>query len=409
MRRTAPDQAAPDQAARSGPARGRTLRLALTPAADLLAVVLATAITGAGLARGTSYGVAALVALAAAGLYRERISSAVSDQAGRLALAVAIPAAVLLPWTPAAQVLRLALVAAVLAVGLRAVARAGLRAAWRRGRLARRTLIIGAGAAGQQLTTVLRQHPELGLQPCGVVDGSGPAAPEAGLLGGLAEAGSLAARLGISQVLVCGPAGPEDSVLAAVRACRARGARVSLQPRLPELGAAVPRRCLDEIFGLTFIPVRPDPGADAGRRAAKRALDLAAGSAVLVLTAPLMLALAAAVRFDLRLPPLFRQVRVVGRGREATIAKLRTLRPAGDPDTSWVIPDGQSSRLGRLLRATHADELPQLVSVVRGGCHWSGRGPSGRISPGSWRGTSTATPTASESAPALPAGRKYTD
>jgi lipopolysaccharide/colanic/teichoic acid biosynthesis glycosyltransferase len=57
---------------------------------------------------------------------------------------------------------------------------------------------------------------------------------------------------------------------------------------------------------------------------------------------------------------------VVGRGREATIVKLRTLRPAGNPDTTWVIPAGQSSPLGRVLRATHADELPQLASVLRG-------------------------------------------
>ena len=69
---------------------------------------------------------------------------------------------------------------------------------------------------------------------------------------------------------------------------------------------------------------------------------------------------------DLRLPPLFRQVRVVGQGRLATIAKLRTLRPAGDPDTTWEVTSGQVTRLGRLLRGTHADELPQLTSVVRG-------------------------------------------
>jgi lipopolysaccharide/colanic/teichoic acid biosynthesis glycosyltransferase len=63
---------------------------------------------------------------------------------------------------------------------------------------------------------------------------------------------------------------------------------------------------------------------------------------------------------------LFRQVRVIGRGRRGTILKLRTLRPGGDPDTTWAVPPGSCSALGRLLRRTHADELPQLTSVLRG-------------------------------------------
>jgi len=100
--------------------------------------------------------------------------------------------------------------------------------------------------------------------------------------------------------------------------------------------------------------------------AVTRMLDLIVGSSLLLATAPLMLILALAVWLDLRLPPLFRQVRVVGHGRLATIAKLRTLRPAGDPETTWVVTAGQSSPLGKLLRTTHADELPQLASVVRG-------------------------------------------
>jgi exopolysaccharide biosynthesis polyprenyl glycosylphosphotransferase len=328
-------------------------------------VSLAAALAGAGLARGACYGIAVLVTLAAAGLYRDRISTRVSDQAGRLALAAAVPAAILLPWTAAGLTLRLAGIATALVIGLRIVAGAGLRTAGRHGLLTRRTLIIGAGEAGERLAAQLRQHPQLGLQLCGLVDDT-PAAPRtAPLLGSVPQAGRLVTGLGISQVLVVTPAVADEDLLAAVRDCRARGARVSMLPRLPEVGAAVPRACLDEIWGMPFIPLRPDAGS-VTRRAAKRAIDLSAGAALLLLMAPLMLVLAAAVRLEFRLPPLFRQDRVVGRGREATIVKLRTLRPAGNPDTTWVIPAGQSSPLGRVLRATHADELPQLASVLRG-------------------------------------------
>jgi lipopolysaccharide/colanic/teichoic acid biosynthesis glycosyltransferase len=105
---------------------------------------------------------------------------------------------------------------------------------------------------------------------------------------------------------------------------------------------------------------------------AKRAFDIAGAAVLLILAAPLLLVLAATIRLQLRRPALFRQVRVVGSGRLAEITKLRTLAPRRDqdaiwdPDTSWAAPDQHCTSLGRFLRSTHLDELPQLVNVLRG-------------------------------------------
>jgi lipopolysaccharide/colanic/teichoic acid biosynthesis glycosyltransferase len=272
---------------------------------------------------------------------------------------------VLLPWTAAGQALLLAGCAVGLVIAARAAACAGLRAARRRGWLTGQALIIGGGPAAVQLARLLRDRPELGLIPCGRLDNQPTRVAGLAVLGPLRAAPAVLDRFDIAQVLVCWPAATDGELAAALRACRARGARVSVLPRLPELGVAVPRACLDDIWGVPLIPLRPDPAGPA-RLASKRAIDLSAGAALFALTVPLMAALALAVRLDLRLPPLFRQVRVVGRGRRATITKLRTLRPDGDPDTTWVVPEGQCSALGRLLRGTHADELPQLASVLRG-------------------------------------------
>ncbi len=88
--------------------------------------------------------------------------------------------------------------------------------------------------------------------------------------------------------------------------------------------------------------------------------------AALAVTWPVLAVAAAAVRLRLPRPVLFRQVRVVGGGKLAEIVKLRTLGQHGDPDTAWRVPDEQCGQLGRFLRITHIDELPQLVSVLRG-------------------------------------------
>ena len=108
--------------------------------------------------------------------------------------------------------------------------------------------------------------------------------------------------------------------------------------------------------------------ARAGRAglAAKRAIDILGALTGLAVFGLPMLLLGACMRWQLGCPALFRQVRVTGPGRQAVVLKLRTLRGDTDSGTCWVPSPGRSTRLGWLLRATHVDELPQLINVLRG-------------------------------------------
>ncbi|HUB37658.1 MAG TPA: sugar transferase [Streptosporangiaceae bacterium] len=324
---------------------------------DVIALTLAVVVAGATPAIAACYGLLALCAIATAGLYRPRIGGRAGDQAGRLAMAGAFPALGLLPWAGEHLTVRLAVIAAVLLIVMRMGVDASQRSARGRGLLTQQTLIIGTGAASRTVWRLLREHPELGHRPFGPLPDD--------LAGDARAVGELLVRFDVSQVLMCVPVRAVAGHAAVLRTCRDQGVRVSVLPQLPELGLAVPRACLDEVWGIPFVPLRPGPQAP-GRRAATRLIDLTVGSVLLLAAAPLTLALMLAVWLDLRLPPLFRQVRVVGCGRLAKIAKLRTLRPGGDPDTTWAVTPGQATWFGRLLRGTHADELPQLASVVRG-------------------------------------------
>ncbi len=138
---------------------------------------------------------------------------------------------------------------------------------------------------------------------------------------------------------------------------------ICLVPRLQELGSAVPRGSLDEIWGIPLLPLR-HPGR--GALVAKRLIDVLGAAILLCLCFPFLLVLGLALRLESSRPALFRQTRVTKAGRPMSIVKLRTLQDHGDSDTTWTVPTGGSTRLGRWLRTSHIDELPQLVNVLRG-------------------------------------------
>jgi lipopolysaccharide/colanic/teichoic acid biosynthesis glycosyltransferase len=392
---------------------GRTSQLlallatAALPVADVLALVIAGLTTSAG-AAAALYGLAVLAALAAGGLYRRRICLRVSDQAGRILVAVALPMLALLPFLPPATIARLGLVSAGLVVAFRLAASALLRRAGRRGVVAQPALIVGSGTFGAHLAQQLSLHPELGLVVRGFLDH----APRRDLaqpsLGPPEDLARVVTTLGIRRVIVCFGDFRDEDLVGVLRACRSLRADVCVVPRLHETGLAIPRGCLDEIWGIPLIPLRrigrggrgagprgaglrgaglrgaglrgaglSGAGAGAGAGAGlKRIFDVAGAAVLLTAALPLLLVLAAVIRLSTGQSPLFRQLRVTGNGRQARVLKLRTITGSGDadsgdpvdgdPDTCWTVEPARIGALGRLLRATHLDELPQLVNVLRG-------------------------------------------
>jgi exopolysaccharide biosynthesis polyprenyl glycosylphosphotransferase len=351
----------------AGPSRAsRFLLPAALPLADAAALIAAIFLTGIhGLASGL-YAVAVLVILTACGQHRLRICLRVADQAGRFLTAAALPLLLVAWWMPAGLAVRQALWSAGLIMVARIALSAGLRAAHRRGRLTEPTLVIGAGTFGAHIGDVMREHPELGLRPQGYLD-SGPPRRDLAMpsLGTPDDLAAVVTSHGIRRVIVCYAACKDEDLVNVLRASRPLRADVCVIPRLYELGAAVPRAYLDDIWGIPLIPLRRLGHSRAGVLL-KRLFDVAVAGTLLIAAAPVLLVLAVAVRLQTGQSPLFRQARVTGQDRTATILKLRTLTDHPDPDTKWTVAGQESSALGRWLRITHLDELPQLWNVLRG-------------------------------------------
>jgi exopolysaccharide biosynthesis polyprenyl glycosylphosphotransferase len=340
------------------------------PVADAAGLTAAALVSGAGHGTGDSllgvlYIAVVLVILAAGGQHRLRICRRVSDQAGRIVIATAVPVPGLLPWLPAARVLWLALWSGALVLAGRGLLCAALRRAHGRGLLTEPAVIVGAGTFGAYIAELIGEHPELGLRLVGLLD-DGPPRRDLPVpsLGGPADLAGVVRGLGIRRVIVCfSSACRDEDLVTVIRASRPLRADVCVVPRLYELGMAVPRGCLDEIWGIPLVPLRSF-GHSATALRLKRVFDLVVSATLLAVTAPLMLALGTAVRLRTGQEALFRQARVIGQGRVVPVIKLRTLTAHDDHDTRWTA--AEPSPLGRWLRATHMDELPQLVNVMRG-------------------------------------------
>lgn len=114
------------------------------------------------------------------------------------------------------------------------------------------------------------------------------------------------------------------------------------------------------------------------QRLAKRVFDICVSSVCLVVTLPVLILAAIAVKLSSPGPAFYRQVRVGQNGRTFSLIKLRTMIPDAEKDTGPVLAtsdDPRITRVGRILRATRLDELPQFINVLRGDMSFVGPRP----------------------------------
>jgi len=161
-----------------------------------------------------------------------------------------------------------------------------------------------------------------------------------------------------------------------MRTLKAIGVRVSVLPRLLEVvGSSVE---FDDLHGVTLMGVRRFE-LTRSSAALKRAFDLLGASIMLVATTPLMVLIAIAIKLDSPGPVFFRQQRVGRHGRRFQMLKFRTMvreaeamkeslrdRNEAQAGLFKIADDPRVTRVGRFLRKSALDELPQLLNIARG-------------------------------------------
>jgi exopolysaccharide biosynthesis polyprenyl glycosylphosphotransferase len=192
----------------------------------------------------------------------------------------------------------------------------------------------------------------------------------------LSEIRELARTLDVHRAIVAPGSVDAGEMLDLVRTLKAIGVRVSVLPRLLEVvGSSVE---FDDLHGVTLMGVRRFE-LTRSSRAVKRAFDLIGASLGLLAMAPLLIVFAVAVKLDSRGPLFFRQLRVGRYGKHFGVLKFRTMVPDAEAlkdslrdrneaqeGLFKIADDPRVTRVGKLLRKSSLDELPQLLNIVKG-------------------------------------------
>ena len=296
------------------------------------------------------------------------------------ATAVIAPVAVLasqalMPASSIITVLVLLVAQAALAIVNRSIESAWLRRCRMDGHGLRRTLIV-MGTGAEVILRQLHRHPGDGFLVVGYLSATTSRSPSAAPLGDADSIRHTVHSEHIDVVMTLGGVTP-DSLVSIMRALEATSARLVVAPGLQDV---VPGRMrgLPVTHGWSgLIDVR----LRRVRLVTKDIADRVAAALLLVIAGPVLLAAAAAVRLDSPGPAFYTQVRVGERGRHFTMFKLRSMyidadarraavvAAGGDAGNKVLFKDRQDpriTRVGRVLRRTSLDELPQLLNVVRG-------------------------------------------
>ncbi len=240
----------------------------------------------------------------------------------------------------------------------------------RRGVGSERVLMVGTGSTSEMLIRRMNMFPQYGYLCCGVADdqrevGSQFAGVE--VVGRLDDLPRLAEALQVRKCFLAVPSARRDQLVRLMKLCEDQHIDFRLVPDLLELMST--RADAEAIDGLPLIGVRRRK-VGVVSRAGKRLVDVMVSSLGLVIAGPLMLGVAAAIKVTSPGDPvLFRQERIGRFRRPFLVYKFRTMVPDAEAKSGPVVAlpgDPRVTPLGRFLRRTSLDELPQLINVLKG-------------------------------------------
>jgi exopolysaccharide biosynthesis polyprenyl glycosylphosphotransferase len=242
----------------------------------------------------------------------------------------------------------------------------------RSARFCERAIIYGDGPLATALMREIANRSELGVRVVGFVGQVAPTVPGIPLFTGNID--EIVERLTIHRVVVT--MGDRRGKLPVEQLLKLKARGVAIQDG-PEYYESVTGKIPLESLRLSWLLFSPGFHVRTALRLYKRLFSLVLGTLAILVTSPLMLLAAVAVRLDSPGPAIFRQRRVGEHGRLFTVYKFRSMYLGSDKKQLKPAEHGDArvTRVGRWLRRTRIDELPQLFNIVKGDMAFVGPRP----------------------------------
>ena len=238
------------------------------------------------------------------------------------------------------------------------------------------TLIIGSGPIAHQLVTRMRQVPDYGLHPVGLLDDTRPADGDpldVAYFGTTANLEIAAGATGAGDLIIAPSSVSDEELARTAQLAQNLGMQVRVVPRLMDAVGSGAR--VEHLGGVPLIVLtRTDPKG--WQFAVKHTMDRTAAALGLLLISPVFLTLALLVRLSSPGPIFFSQERIGRDGKVFGCLKFRSMRPLDPAKADFELKEGAApggvegedrrTKIGKIMRKTSLDELPQLVNVLKG-------------------------------------------
>ncbi len=242
------------------------------------------------------------------------------------------------------------------------------------GKGVRPTIVVGWSEQAFKLCDMILRHPSLGYAMEGFVtpEKKNPTKMKnttykgQSILGTISQLPPLIDKHKIRSVLIGLDSTEHDALLEVLRYCDRDDVSIKIVPDLYDIVSGQAR--VNSIYGMPLMEVRPQI-MNEWEDAVKRAFDIFVSAIAIILTIPLWIVIALAIKLTSKGPIFYKQVRVGKNGVHFKILKFRSMRTDAEKQSGPVWAgknDPRVTKVGRILRKTHLDELPQFINVLKG-------------------------------------------
>lgn len=245
-----------------------------------------------------------------------------------------------------------------------------LRYVRRKGYNIKHMLLVGYSRAAEEYISKIKANPEWGYEVCGILDDCVPVGAVYKGVSVIGEINALSTMLPeneLDEIGITLALSDYDRLESIVNICEKSGVHTKF---IPDYNSVIPSRpYLEDMDGLAVVNIRRVPLTNLVNKVLKRIVDILGASVAIILFSPIMLIAAVGVKTTSKGPLIFKQERVGLHNKSFQMYKFRSMevQPVEEEKKGWTKKnDPRVTRIGKILRKTSIDELPQFFNVLKG-------------------------------------------